>query len=112
MTLGLPTDDAEQGQKEVLGIFSPEYAGSLLALVSAVSCQLFAGIGLDKQFTINTFSASSPSLDLIGAALNPVMAMSNHSCDPNAVVVFPEGAQSMRIVAIKPIQPGDEVSVH
>ena len=42
------------------------------------------------------------------------MALINHSCDPNAVVVFPRaGAKDqeplMQVIALKHISPNDEV---
>jgi hypothetical protein len=62
------------------------------------------------QLQVNSFTLSSPSLSPIGVAMSPLIAMANHSCDPNAVVVFPEGGGAMRVVAIRDILPGDEVS--
>lgn len=41
------------------------------------------------------------------------MAMFNHSCAPNAVVVFPEGCGEeggMKVVLIEDVAPGQEVS--
>lgn len=35
--------------------------------------------------------------------------MANHSCEPNAVVVFPRGQGMGQMVAIRPIQPNEEV---
>lgn len=34
----------------------------------------------------------------------------NHSCDPNCGVLLPLGAQSLRIVALRPIGPGEELT--
>jgi hypothetical protein len=39
-----------------------------------------------------------------------VVAMANHSCEPNAVVVFPNGGRSMELTAIRDIEPNQEVS--
>jgi hypothetical protein len=36
--------------------------------------------------------------------------MANHSCEPNAVVVFPNGGRSMELIAIQDIEPNEEVS--
>ena len=42
--------------------------------------------------------------------MSPLVALCNHSCDPNAVVVFPNGAgQGMEIIAIREIAQGEEV---
>ena len=69
------------------------------------------------KFTTNTFTISTPSLTPIGACVSPVVALINHSCDPNAVVVFPRaGGESrkdkeplMQVVALKYIAPDEEV---
>ena len=53
----------------------------------------------------------------IGACVSPVVALINHSCDPNAVVVFPRaGGESrkdkeplMQVIALKNIAPDEEV---
>lgn len=62
------------------------------------------------QFTSNTFTLSSPSLTPIGVAISPTVALFNHSCWPNAVVVFPKGAGEMQVVALRDIQEDEEVS--
>jgi hypothetical protein len=61
------------------------------------------------QFRVNSFTLASPSLSPIGVAMSPLIALYNHSCQPNAVVVFPEGRREMVVVAISDIQPGEEV---
>ena len=71
-----------------------------------------------KKFTTNTFTISTPTLTPIGACVSPVVALINHSCDPNAVVVFPRaGGESrkdreplMQVIALKNIVPDEEVS--
>ena len=55
----------------------------------------------------------------IGACVSPVVALINHSCDPNAVVVFPRaGGESrkdkeplMQVIALKYIAPDEEVCI-
>ena len=39
-----------------------------------------------------------------------MVALANHSCEPNAVVVFPNGGRSMEVIAIRDIEPDEEVS--
>jgi hypothetical protein len=39
-----------------------------------------------------------------------MVAMANHSCEPNAVVVFPNGGRCMELIAIRDIEPNEEVS--
>ncbi|ORY22390.1 hypothetical protein BCR39DRAFT_551744 [Naematelia encephala] len=70
-------------------------SGQLLNLISAL--------------TINSFTLSSPSLSPIGLAMSPITALFNHSCRPNAVVVFPNGGGEMNVVAISDIEPGQEI---
>lgn len=66
----------------------------------------------------NSFTAAASDLSPLGVSLCPTAALLNHSCRPNAVIVFPEGARgkqmddvdAMRLVAIREIKPGEEVS--
>ena len=62
------------------------------------------------KFQVNSFTLSLPDVSPIGVAISPVVAMANHSCDPNAVVVFPNGGRCMELVAIRDIEPNEEVS--
>ncbi|WVW86441.1 hypothetical protein I302_108489 [Kwoniella bestiolae CBS 10118] len=62
-----------------------------------------------SSFHVNSFTLSSPSLSPIGVSNSPLMALSNHSCDPNAIVVFPNGGKLMELVAIRDIQTGEEI---
>ncbi|KZT66576.1 SET domain-containing protein [Daedalea quercina L-15889] len=71
-----------------------------------------------SRFTTNAFTLTSYTLDPIGVAVSPVAAFINHSCDPNAVIVFPRISDAphteepkMNLVAIKPIAPEDEVTI-
>jgi hypothetical protein len=60
----------------------------------------------------NAFTLSTPSLTPVGVAISPEVAMFNHSCAPNAVVVFPEGCGEeggMKVVLIEDVAPGQEV---
>lgn len=112
-----------------LGLNSPqelaEYgmdnAADLVDLVSRVSGTLRLAIlfSHSSQFTTNTFTVSTPSLAPLGACVSPLVALINHSCDPNAVVVFPRaGGESakdqeplMQVIALKHISPNDEVLI-
>ncbi|KAF4613860.1 hypothetical protein D9613_008115 [Agrocybe pediades] len=74
-------------------------------------------IDLVSRFTTNTFTISTPALTPLGACVSPVVALINHSCDPNAVVVFPRaGGESrkheeplMQVIALKPISQNEEI---
>lgn len=64
------------------------------------------------QFPTNSFALSLPDLATVGVAVSPIMALANHACEPNAVVVFPHGPLrkgGMHIVAIADIPPGQEI---
>ncbi|EAU83524.2 hypothetical protein CC1G_04780 [Coprinopsis cinerea okayama7 len=74
-------------------------------------------VDLLSRFTTNTFTLTSPSLTPLGACISPVAALFNHSCDPNAVIVFPrplgdkkEHEPLLQIIAIKPIPPNTQAS--
>ena len=67
------------------------------------------------KFATNTFTISSPALAPLGACVSPVVALINHSCDPNAVIVFPrvmtkDQEPQMQVVALKHISPNEEVA--
>ena len=66
------------------------------------------------KFATNTFTISSPALAPLGACVSPVVALLNHSCDPNAIIVFPrvgkkDQESQMQVVALKDISPNEEV---
>lgn len=48
-------------------------------------------------------------LDNEGSALFQVHSSINHSCFPNAASVF-DGNHVLKLVAIRPIEPGDEIN--
>ncbi|KAF7422345.1 hypothetical protein PC9H_010501 [Pleurotus ostreatus] len=68
-----------------------------------------------SRFTTNSFTLTSPSLTPLGVCVSPAVALINHSCDPNAVVVFPRSSGSvaqeplMQVIAIKPIAADEEI---
>jgi SET and MYND domain-containing protein len=61
------------------------------------------------QFQVNSFTLSLPDVSPIGVAISPTVALANHSCEPNAVVVFPDGGIKMEIIAIRDINQDEEV---
>ncbi|GAA5964675.1 hypothetical protein JCM3765_004349 [Sporobolomyces pararoseus] len=93
------------------------------------SCDTPAALmDLLSRFTSNSFSLTSPTdLTNIGVSISPLTALFNHSCRPNAVVVFPSfpspppsissassspstsTSKNMRVVAIRDIREGEEV---
>jgi hypothetical protein len=61
---------------------------------------------------------TDPTLTPLGASISPAVALINHSCDPNAVVVFPRASQNpksqeplMQVVTLREIKAGEEVSI-
>lgn len=68
-----------------------------------------------RQFASNSFSLTAPTdLSNLGVSISPLTALFNHSCAPNAVVVFPSfpspsSPRHMHVVAIRAIEPGQEV---
>ncbi|KIM40724.1 hypothetical protein M413DRAFT_446114 [Hebeloma cylindrosporum] len=73
-------------------------------------------VDLISRFTTNTFTVSTPSLAPLGSCVSPAVALINHSCDPNAVVVFPRATETakgdeplMQVIALKNISVDDEI---
>ncbi|PCH45077.1 SET domain-containing protein [Wolfiporia cocos MD-104 SS10] len=73
-------------------------------------------VDLISRFTTNTFTLTTSSLTPIGVSVCPTIALTNHSCEPNAVIVFPWTSSSpttqeplMHLVAIKDIEPDEEI---
>ncbi|GAA5910028.1 uncharacterized protein JCM6883_000528 [Sporobolomyces salmoneus] len=130
--MSLQAHRGERNEKEQKNLFR------LLSAVSAYVGQDFLVkavqdasnlIDLISRFTSNSFSLTSPTdLTNIGVSISPLTALFNHSCRPNSVVVFPifpspscssskpnpsssypPTTKNMRVVAIRPIKPGEEV---
>jgi len=69
------------------------------------------------QFTTNAFAVTDPSLTPIGVCISPTVALFNHSCEPNAVLVFPRSEYwskkdepMVEVVTVKDIAANEEVS--
>lgn len=58
----------------------------------------------------NSFTLTTSDLAPVGVATSPSCALFNHSCAPNAVIVFPKKGTGMNVVAIADIKQGEEVS--
>jgi hypothetical protein len=52
---------------------------------------------------------SDAELNYIGVGLYPTLSFVNHSCDPNCVISFKH--KSAVLKAVRPISPGDELSI-
>ncbi|PKI82960.1 hypothetical protein MVES_003145 [Malassezia vespertilionis] len=107
-----PTEDADAAQLAFqLARFvsmDADPATSLRAFECPDAESLLSMIG---AYTANAFMLSDPQLDPIGVSISPVAALCNHSCTPNAVVVFPSSSSSrtMQLVSLKPIRSGEQV---
>ncbi|EPQ30987.1 uncharacterized protein PFL1_01176 [Pseudozyma flocculosa PF-1] len=75
------------------------------------------------KFATNSFALTDSELNSIGVCLDLTAALLNHSCCPNAALVFPSNGAThdgpkgpdangpMHLVALRDIQPGDEVHI-
>ncbi|KAF8122536.1 hypothetical protein EV363DRAFT_1436578 [Boletus edulis] len=74
-------------------------------------------VNMISRFITNTIALTSPSLTPIGAIVSPLAALANHSCLPNAIVVFPRGGKTrmkepvMDVIALRDIAAGEEVLI-
>ncbi|KAI0764895.1 SET domain-containing protein [Fomes fomentarius] len=74
-------------------------------------------VDLISRFSTNTFTLTDPALNPIGICVAPIVALANHSCDPNAVIVFPRTSSKtgfeplLHLVALRDIAPGKEVRI-
>ncbi|KAK0217419.1 hypothetical protein EDD85DRAFT_962065 [Armillaria nabsnona] len=73
-------------------------------------------VDLISRFTTNTFTITDAALCPLGASVSPTVALINHSCDPNAVIVFPRASANpqaeeplMHVVVLRNIVPGEEI---
>ncbi|KAG5350891.1 hypothetical protein C0989_008893 [Termitomyces sp. Mn162] len=73
-------------------------------------------VDITSRFITNTFSVTTPTLTPIGVSVSPIVALINHSCEPNAVVVFPRSSalspaqeSLMQIIALRNINPNEEI---
>ncbi|KAF7349427.1 Histone-lysine N-methyltransferase ASHR1 [Mycena sanguinolenta] len=91
-----------------LGLSSPSEIASF-GMASGADLANFV-----SRFVTNTFTVTDPSLAPLGASVSPPVALINHSCDPNAVVVFPRSRPKMeeplmQVIALRDIAPGEEI---
>ncbi|GAA5826656.1 hypothetical protein JCM11251_002839 [Rhodosporidiobolus azoricus] len=106
----------EQERFFQLSVALSQYVGSQETVSKAVGASGKGMIDLCSRFTSNTFSLTSPSdVTNIGVSISPLTALINHSCAPNAVVVFPSfpspsSPKHMAVVTLRAIKAGEEVS--
>ncbi|KAK9322111.1 hypothetical protein V1517DRAFT_150502 [Lipomyces orientalis] len=78
-----------------------EYSGTELTLETVVEM-------LCKIMT-NSFSIPLPTYDIVGIMFDTSISLINHSCDPNAVIVFEKNVLMVR--AVRPIRKGEEIYI-
>ncbi|EGO03364.1 hypothetical protein SERLA73DRAFT_174827 [Serpula lacrymans var. lacrymans S7.3] len=73
-------------------------------------------VDIISKFITNTFTLTSSSLSALGVSVSPLVALINHSCDPNAVIVYPRCSNEpsteeplMQVVAIRDIEVDEEI---
>ncbi|KAI8072802.1 hypothetical protein BC940DRAFT_291670 [Gongronella butleri] len=67
-------------------------------------------VGYLCKFQCNNFGIHDDYLFAVGEGTYPVASLVNHSCRPNAVIMFNGGAM-LSIYAIDDIHPGDDVTI-
>ncbi|KUJ11294.1 SET domain-containing protein [Mollisia scopiformis] len=70
---------------------------------------VFLGAQVLCQMSSNAFRVTLPDDTPIGLCFEPTLALANHSCSPNAVVVFDGRAISFR--ALSDIKKGEEIRI-
>ncbi|KAF5349135.1 hypothetical protein D9756_009440 [Leucocoprinus leucothites] len=93
-------------------------AESIKDLAAYAIDSITALVDLVSQFTTNAFAVTDPSLTPIGVSLSPTIAIFNHSCDPNAVLVFPRAQHRspkeepmVEVVVIRDIAVDEEIFI-
>ncbi|KAI1824948.1 SET domain-containing protein [Xylaria intraflava] len=67
--------------------------------------------GLVFNIMSNAFNLSSPFDNVkLGVGFEPLVSIANHSCDPNAILVFNQ--PQLQIRALRAIKPGDEIFIN
>lgn len=73
-------------------------------------------VDLISRFATNSITLTSPSLTPLGVCVSPSVALINHSCAPNAVVVFPRSTRDhptqepeAQVIAIRDINLDEEI---
>jgi hypothetical protein len=92
------------GDQSTLSQVYPEHQDDHKALTRSL-------LNTIDKFGINSFSLTQPDLTNIGVAINPSIALVNHSCTPNCAVTLPDGPKGeMKVVAFRAIEEEEEVS--
>ena len=90
--------------------YATDYAQSLINALKISSFTVESVKDILMRTLRNSFAIPDRFNDEIGRAVYPSASLFNHSCKPNAWAFFDESYQ-IRIVAIKDIQAGEEISI-
>ncbi|KAI0544342.1 SET domain-containing protein [Xylaria curta] len=91
-----------------LGRAAWHYCGS--PTIDGLKEAQYTSIGLLSNIMNDAFTLSSPLDDIeIGIGFDPLICSANHSCDPNATLVFNQPGQEIR--ALRAINPGEEIFI-
>ena len=63
----------------------------------------------EKQILRNSLTLTSPVLDPMGIAVDPFACSANHSCEPNASILFDQPSLMMR--SLSPIRKDEEIFI-
>ena len=58
---------------------------------------------------MNSFTFVSPTFEAIGIAVDPLISVANHSCDPNCIIMC--DGPSVFIRTLKPMKTGEEITI-
>lgn len=97
------SSEANEATSALTSIF-PEFANDTTLMTRAL-------LEAVDKFSINSFSLTETDLSNLGVAVNPTIALINHSCLPNCSVVFPNGPRGdMKVIAFSTVEAREEVS--
>lgn len=80
----------------------------MLCRVCTTFC-LIRSLLKNKQMSTNAFRATLADDSPVGLCFEPTMALANHSCDPNAAIIFDGRLMSLR--AMKSIKKGEQIFI-
>ncbi|KAL1743961.1 hypothetical protein HDZ31DRAFT_83068 [Schizophyllum fasciatum] len=73
-------------------------------------------LDLTSRFATNSYTVTTADLTPVGACVSPVVSLINHSCSPNAAIVFPRMSKDpsiqepqISVVALRDIQPTEQI---
>ncbi|WFD33142.1 hypothetical protein MSPP1_004200 [Malassezia sp. CBS 17886] len=106
--------DEEEGRGHRIKGFRPDSENPLQSLSSLGIASSTDLLELVCQHATNGFTLADAQLDPIGISMSPDVALINHSCKPNAAVVFPTPAApgeqpTMQVAALRALGAGEQI---